>query len=133
MNRTNLGARIGGDGGGIEGRVLDVVTHRHDVLLPHRFNVDERPAMVQPELSGVLRVELVAEVHELRRRSDVELHPFENALDGVALETQESLHPLGVDRAGTHPLVDRHGPHDLSAERTDGMGHAGAIDELTAE
>src|SRR3712207_8407384 len=59
-------------------RALDVVAHRHDELLAHRLHVHERAAVVEPELAPVRTVEPVAEVHELRRRADVDLHPLED-------------------------------------------------------
>ena len=53
---------------GVEGGVLDVVAHGHHEVRAERLHVDQRTAVVEPELAvvGVGRPE--AEVHELRRR-----------------------------------------------------------------
>ena len=83
VDRAHLGPGIGGGGGGVEGRILDVVAHGDDVLGPHRFHVHEGPAMVQPELSVVMVGDLVAEVHELGWCTHVDLETLEDGLDRI--------------------------------------------------
>ena len=136
VDRSHLRPRVGGDGRGVERRVLDVVAHRDDVLLPHRLDVHQRPAVVEPELSVPRVVHGVAEVHELRWRPDVELEPLEDGDDVTRLsrgwaETERALHPAGVDRRGGHPLLDRDLGHPLPSERLDGPRHPRAVDQVT--
>ena len=107
VHRPHPGARVGGDRGRVEGRVLDVVAHDSDHRFAHRDRVGERTAGPQPELAAIRRVELVPDVHELVGEADVELQSLEDRLDVGALESEEPLHPSGVDRARHHPLVDR--------------------------
>ena len=71
--------------GGVERRVLDVVAHAADVVLAHRLDVQQRAAVVEVELAVPAVVHGVAEVHELRRRADVELQALEDRDDVDAL------------------------------------------------
>ena len=71
--RPDLGLAIGGHRGGVEGGVLDVVAHALDVIGAHRLDVHQRTAVVEVELAVPPVVHGVAEVHELRWRTDVEL------------------------------------------------------------
>ena len=93
-----------------------------DVVLAHRLDVHQRAAVVELELAVPRVVHGVAEVHELRRRADVELEALEDG-DHVALarrlgrEAQRLLHAAGVDRAGGRPLLDRDLHHLLASER----------------
>ena len=97
--------------GRVERGVLDVVAHRDDRLLAHRLDVHQRPAVVQVERAVVVVLHGHAEVHELGRCADVELHALEGDLDRVPFEAEEPLHAPRVDRARTHPLVDGHVGH----------------------
>ena len=91
----------------VEGRVFDVVTHELDGLLVARlFDVEEGAAVAEPELAVLGRVQSELEVHELLRRSYLELDSLEDRLDRVALEAEEALHALRVDGACAHPLFD---------------------------
>ena len=130
VDRPDLRLRVGRDGGRVERRVLDVVAHRDDVLLPHRLDVHQRAAVVEVELAVPAVVHGVAEVHELRRRPDVELQPLEDRDHVVALVAERPLHPRRVDRRCRHPLVDGDLRHPLAAERLDAPGHAGAVDQV---
>jgi hypothetical protein len=58
------------------------------------------------ELSIVRRVETELEVHELLWGADLELEVLEDRPDVVALEVEQALHPLRVDGAGSHPLLN---------------------------
>ena len=135
VDRPDLSPRVGGHRGRVEGRVLDVVAHRADVVGPHRLDVHQRTAVVEVELAVPRVVHGVAEVHELRRRSDVELQPLEDR-DHVATARRRGgvaegvLHPPGVDRRGRRPFLDGDLRHLLTAERRDAPGHAGPVDQL---
>lgn len=133
VDRPHLGTRVGGDGRGVEGRVLDVVAHRHHVVGAHRFDIHQRAAVVEPELAVVVIGDQEPEVHELRRSADIDLQPLEDGLDGVPFESQRLLHATGVDRARPHPLLDGDVPHDVAAERTDEVGHAGPVDQVAGQ
>ena len=89
--------------------------------------------MIEPELAVVRIVDAVPEVHELRRRADVELQTFEDRDDVVALVSQGTLHPLGVPGARRLPLLDRDFGHASTAERRDQVCHPGTVDQLTAQ
>ena len=115
VDRAYLGLAVGGQRGGVERRVLDVVAHAVDVVLAHRLDVEQRPAVVEVELAVPAVVHGVAEVHELRRRADVELQALEERDDVDALVLQRLLHPLGVQRTGRRPLLDRDLQHFLAA------------------
>ena len=135
VDGPHLGARVGGDGGGVEGGVLDVVAHRHHVVLAHRLDVHERAAVVEVELAVPRVVHGVAEVHELRRGADVELQALEDRDDVAATldlgrVAEGALHAAGVDGGGAGPLLDGDLRHLLTAEGGDAPGHAGAVDEL---
>ena len=97
-----LRARIGRHRGGVERRVFDGVAHAEHVVVAHRFHVEQRAAVVQLEFAVPAVVDGVAEVHELRRRADVELHALEDGGHVVALEAQRPLHALGC-RSGLAP------------------------------
>ena len=60
--------------GGVEGGVLDVVTHGDHELLAHRLDVHQGAAVVEVEQAVVVVDDRVAEVHELGGCADVELH-----------------------------------------------------------
>ncbi len=100
VDRADLRLAVGGDRGGVEGGVLDVVAHALDVVLAHRLDVDQRAAVVEVELAVPAVVHGVAEVHELRRCADVELQALEDGDDVDALVLQRLLHAPGVERAG---------------------------------
>ena len=53
MDRPDLGPRIRCGGGGVERRVLDVMTHADDEGLAHRLDIGEGAAVVEPELAVV--------------------------------------------------------------------------------
>ena len=101
----HLGVRRGGRG--VEGRVLDVVAHQLDALLPERLDVEQCAAVGKPELAVLRAVEAELEVHELRRCADLQLQVLEDGSDLVTFEAQRALHAKRVDRARGHPLVDR--------------------------
>jgi hypothetical protein len=131
VKRPDLRPAVGGHRGGVEGGIFDVVAHAAHVVLAHRLDVEQRPAMVELELAVPAVVDGVAEVHELRRGADVELQALEDRDDVVALVTQRLLHPLGVDRAAAHPLLDGDLQHLLATEITDTPCHPGPVDHLT--
>ena len=85
VDRPDLRLAVGGHRGGVEGGVLDVVAHAADVVLAHRLDVEQRAAVVEVELAVPAVVHGVAEVHELRRRADVELQALEDRDDVDAL------------------------------------------------
>ena len=108
VDRADLRLGVGGDRGGVERRVLDVVAHRADVVRPHRLDVHQGAAVVEVELAVPRVVDGVAEVHELRRRADVELEPLEDRDDVAGARrdrrvAERLLHPAGVDRRGRRP------------------------------
>jgi hypothetical protein len=73
VNRPDLCVGVSGHRRRVEGGVFDVVAHAAHVVLAHRLDVEQRPAVVEVELAVPPVVHGVAEVHELRRRTDVEL------------------------------------------------------------
>ncbi len=115
VDRPDLRPAVGGHRGRVERGILDVVAHAADVVLAHRLDVEQRAAVVEVELAVPAVVDGVAEVHELRRCADVELQALEDRDDVVALVAQCLLHPLRVDRAAAHPLLDRDLQHLLDA------------------
>ncbi len=133
VERSDLGPRVRCARGGVEGRILDVVAHGHHEVLTHGLHVHQRAAVVEVELTVGGIVHRVSEVQELVRRTDVELHPLEDGGDIIALEAEQTLHPLGVHGARAHPLVDGDVPHPLQAERADQVAHRGAVDEVTTQ
>ena len=54
-------------------------------------------------------------------------------VDRVALEAEGPLHPLGVDGARPHPLVDGDVPHHVASEGPDEVGHPGPVDEVAGQ
>src|SRR3954471_1312149 len=66
VDRPYLSPAVRGERGGVECRVLDVVAHATDVFLAHRFDVEQRAAVVELKLAMPTVVHGVAEVHELR-------------------------------------------------------------------
>ena len=130
VHGPHLRLRVRGDRGGVEGRVLDVVAHRADVVLAHRLDVHQRAAVVELEGAVPAVLDVVPEVHELRGSADVELQALEDRDHVGALVAQRLLHPPGVDRAGPGPLLDRDLRHLLAPEGRDAPGHAGAVDQL---
>ena len=133
MDRPHDRLGVGRNGGGIEGRILDVVAHPPHVLLAHRLDVHQRTAMRELELTVARVRHRVAEVHELRRRADVELQPLEDRDDVVALELERPLHSFRVDRAGSAPLLDCHVAHAVRPECDEYMGESGAVDQVACE
>lgn len=105
------------------------MAHAAHVLVAHRFDVEQRAAVVEVKLAVPAVVDHVAEVHELRRGADVELHALEDGGHVVALEFQRALHAFGVDRAGA-VLLDGDLQHLLAAEITDAPCHSGSVDHL---
>lgn len=130
---AHLGLGVGGHRGGVERGVLDVVAHALDVVGAHRLDVEQGAAVVEVELAVPAVVDGVAEVHELRRRADVELQPLEDGDDVGALVLQRLLHAPGVQRAGARPFLDRDLQHLGAAEGLDAPGHAGPVDQLADE
>ncbi len=98
VDRSHLCVRIRRERGGVEGRVFDVVAHRGHVLVSERFDVHERAAVIEPELTVIAVVDAEPEVHELRWRPDVELQALEDRHDIIALVLQRPLHAPGVPR-----------------------------------
>ena len=130
MDGTHLRVRVGGHRGRVEGGVLDVVAHALDVVRSHRFHVEQCAAVVEVELAVPAVVHGVAEVHELRRRADIELQALEDGDDVVAFVAQGFLHAPGVERAGAGPLFDRDLQHLRTPERLDAPSHSGPVDQL---
>ncbi len=116
VDGPDLALAVGGQRGGVERGVLDVVAHAADVVLAHRLDVDQRTAVVEVELAVPPVMHGIAEVHELRRGTDVELQSLEDGDDVDALVLQRLLHPLRVERAGRGPLLDRDLHHLLATE-----------------
>jgi hypothetical protein len=133
MHRTHTSPRVRRHRRRVERRVLDVVAHVDDVLLAERLHVHEGTAAVEPEFAVVGVDHPVPEVHELRRRADVQLHALEDRLDVRAFEPEQALHPARVDRARAHPLVDRNLGHAVRAEQRDDVAHPRAVDQVSAE
>ena len=133
MDRADLRPGVGGNGGGVEGRVFDVVAHGYYVVGTQRLDVHQGPTVIQPELAMVMVGDPVAEVHELRRCADLDLHSLEDRLDRVAFEAQCPLHPLGVDGAGSHPLLDGDIAHCLHAECSGEVRHTRPIDQMAGQ
>ena len=73
MDGTHLRAGVGRHRGSVKRRIFDGVAHPEDVLVAHRLHVEQRAAVVEVEFAVPAVVDGVAEVHELRRRADVEL------------------------------------------------------------
>jgi hypothetical protein len=130
VDRTHLRARVGRNRRRVEGRVFDGVAHAEDIIVTHRLDVEQRAAVVEMELAMPAIVNRVAEVHELRRRPDVELQALENRWDVDTFIVQRPLHASGVDRAGAGPLLDGDLHHLLAPKLLDAPRHAGAIDHL---
>ncbi len=133
VDRTDLRVRIGGQCRGVECGVLDVVAHRGHVLVAQRFDVHQRATVVEPELAVLRIVDPEAEVHELRRRPDVELQALEDGDDVVALVAQCTLHAPGVPGTRRLPFLDRDLSHALPPELDDQVGHPGSVDQLAAQ
>ncbi len=133
MDGADPGLWVGGHRRGLERRILDVVAHGDDVVGAHGLDVHQRPAVVEPELSVVVIGDPVAEVHELRWRADVELHPLEDGLDRVTPEAQGALHAPRVDGTGSHPLGDGDVAHHVAPEGADEVRHPGPIDQVTGQ
>ena len=131
--RSDLRPGVRSRGGGVEGGVLDVVAHGLHVVRAHGLDVHQRSAVDQPELAVVVIGDHVPEVHELGGRADIDLHPLEDGLHRVALETQRLLHAPGIDGARTPPLFDGDVAHDVTTEGADQMGHAGSVDQVTGQ
>ena len=133
MNRANPCPPVGGDRGGVEGGVFDVVAHRGHVVVAHRLHVHQRAAVVEDELPVILVEDRVPEVHELRWCADVELQAFEHVRHAVAVDLQSGSHPPGVDRTRGHPLLDRDLRHGLAAESRYAVRHSGPVDQLAGQ
>jgi hypothetical protein len=131
VNGTHLRSRICCHCGRVEGRVLDGVAHSEDVLVAHRLHVQQRAAVVEVELAVPAIMDGVTEIHELGRRTDVELQALEDRRHVIALVVQRPLHALGVDRAGAGPFLDGNLHHLVTAKLLDAPGHAGAVDHVS--
>lgn len=107
------------------------MTHPEDILFAHRLHVEQGAAVVQLEFAVPTVVDRVAEIHELRWRTDIELQALENRGHVVALVVQRFLHAPGVDRAGARPFLDGDLHHLVAAERGDAPGHPGPVDQLS--
>ena len=102
-----------------------------DVVRAHRLDVHQRAAVVELELAVPRVVDGVPEVHELRRRADVELEPLEDRHHVGRPRSRAPAASAGCrsgDAAG--PLLDRDLRHLLAPERGDAPRHAGAVDQL---
>ena len=130
VDGSHLRMRVGRHRGGVERRILDGVTHPEDELVAHRLHVEQRTAMVQVEFAVPTVVQRVTEVHELWRRTDIELQALEDGGHVIAFVVQRLLHALGVDRACTRPFFYGDLQHFLVAELLDAPGHAGAVDHV---
>ena len=109
----------------VERRVLDRVAHPDHALLAVRLRVEQRAAVLEPELGVVVVDDRVPDVHVLVHEADVELQRLHDGVDPVALDAHEAAHATRVDRAGAHPLVDRDVVHPVEV--------AGLEDELRQE
>ena len=125
--------RIGGAGGRVERRVLDVVAHALHELFAHRLDIHERAAVVEPELTVLGVVDLVPEVHELMRRADVELDVLEDRRDVAVAERERPLGAQRIERARRHPLLDRDPLHLLARPVRVHEGHPDAVLEVTVQ
>ena len=131
MDRPHLRSWVGGHRSGVKGGVLDVMTHALHVIRAHRFHVEQGTAVVEVEFAVPPVMHGVAEIHELRRRTDVELQTLEDGDDVIALVAQGLLHAPGVEGAGAGPLLDRDLQHLRASERLDTPSHSGAVDQLS--
>ena len=130
MDRPHLRSWVGGYRRRVERGVLDVVAHALDVVRAHRLHIEQGAAMVEVELAVPAVVHGVAEVHELRRRTDVKLQTLEDRDDVIAFIAQGFLHSPGIERAGAGPLLYRDLQHFRATERLNAPCHSGAIDQL---
>jgi len=67
------------------------------------------------------------------RRADVELQTLERGRDVVAVEAQRALHPLRVDGARAHPLLDGDVAHAVGPERQQHVREAGSVDQVARQ
>src|SRR5204863_9051489 len=118
-------------GGAVERRVLDVVTHTDDARLAVRLHVHERAAMVQPEGAVPGVGQLVADTHVLVDEPDVELEALHDGPHVVALDAHQPLHPCGVRRARTEPLVDGDVVDGVDPGAHGDLWHQGPVDQVT--
>ena len=93
--------------GRVERRVLDRVAHPDHALVAVRLDVDQRAAVLEPELAVQRIVHLVVHVHVLVHEADVELQRLHDRGHVVALDAHEAAHAVRVHRARAHPEVDR--------------------------
>ena len=131
MDRADARARVRGVGGGVEGRIFDVVTHADDARLAVGLDVEQRAAVAQPELAAGRALELPADVHVLVREADVELERLHDRVDPVSLDAHQTPHASGVDGARAHPLVDGEVVHRARILRRDrDVGHQRTVEEV---
>ncbi len=133
MHRPDTRPAVGRDGRGVEGRVLDVVAHRGDVVVTEWFDVEKCAAMIEDERPVIPVVDPEPEVHELWRCADVELKAFEHVLDAVTVDSERGPDPVCVDRTRGHPFLDGDLAHHLSPEGADEMGHPAPVDHLAGQ
>jgi hypothetical protein len=72
-----------------------------------RLEIDQRAAMLEPELTVQRIVHLVVHEHVLVHEADVELQRLHDRGDVVAFDAHEAAHTVRVHRARTHPEIDR--------------------------
>ena len=133
MNWPDTGTTIRRDRGGVECRILDVVTHRGDVVVTEWLDVHQCTTVIEHERTVVVVVDFVAEIHELRWRTDVELKTLEHVGDAVAVDAERLTHPMRVHRTRGHPFLDRDLRHRLPPESADEMRHSAAVDQLSRQ
>jgi hypothetical protein len=122
--------RVRGEGGGVEGWVLDVVAHADDAALAVRFDVHERAAVVQPELAVVLVDDLVGDAHVLVHEADVELERLHDRSHVVAFDAHQAPHAGRVRGARAQPLVDGDVVDHVDAGPQRDLRHQGPVNEV---
>ena len=86
--------------------IFDVVTHPDHTLLAERLGVEQRAAVVEPELAVLVVAHGVRHVHVLMHKTHVELQRLHDRGDVVALDAHECAHAVRIDGARAHPEVD---------------------------
>ena len=133
VHGPHLRTRVRRAGGRVEGGVLDRVTHAVHVFLAHRFDVEQRAAVREPELAVVRVVDAAAEVHEVRGGADVELDVLQDRRNIAVAEVERALRTQRIDRARGHPLFDRDLLHLLARTTRVHERHTDAVLEMSVQ
>ena len=133
VHGPDLCARVRRDRRRIEGRVLDRVAHPVHVVLTHGFDVEQRATVREPELPVVRIFHPAPKVHEVVRRTDVQLNVLQDRRHVGVAETKGALRAPGIHRARGHPLVDRDLLHLLARSARVDEGHPDAILQVAVQ